>query len=61
MKCLAMRIGEEFHDLEDVRYLLRNLNVNTYQQACEIIGRYYPIDRFPPKTHYVLEELLTSK
>jgi len=61
MKCLAMRIGEEFHDLDDIRYLLRNLDVGTYQQACEIIGQYYLIDQFPPKTHYVLEELLADK
>ena len=31
MKCLAMRIGEEFHDVEDVRYLIRFLNLKAYQ------------------------------
>jgi hypothetical protein len=25
MKCAAMRLGEELHDLDDVRYLLRHL------------------------------------
>ena len=58
MKCLAMRIGEEFHDLDDVRYLLRHLNITAYRQALDIIGRYYPKDRFPQKTLYALEELL---
>lgn len=29
MKCAAMRIGEEFHGLDDVRYLLRYLNIST--------------------------------
>lgn len=58
MKCLALRIGEEFHDLDDVRYLLRYLNLTTPAQALEIIGRYYPLDRFPQKTRYALEELL---
>jgi len=60
MKCLAMRLGEEFHDLDDIRYLLRNLDVRSYQQAREIIGRYYPVERFPQKTLYALEELLAE-
>jgi hypothetical protein len=58
MKCLAMRIGEEFHDEEDVRYLLRHLNVRSYEQAIAIIEKYYPIDRFPQKTLRALAELL---
>jgi hypothetical protein len=45
MKCLAMRIGEEFHDIEDIRYLLRNLNISSYEKACNIIGDYYPMAR----------------
>jgi hypothetical protein len=58
MKCLAMRIGEEFQDLDDVRYLLRHLEVRDYAQALAIITRYYPPERFPQKTLYALEELL---
>lgn len=58
MKCLAMRLGAESHDEEDVRYLLRNLDVRSYQQALDILGRYYPLDRYPQKTLYVLEELI---
>lgn len=58
MKCLAMRIGEEFHDLEDVRFLLRYLNIENYQQALDIMTEYYPLERFPQKTLYALEEIL---
>jgi hypothetical protein len=58
MKCLAMRIGAEFHDEEDVRFLLRLLDVRTYEQAIEIIAKYYPLERFPQKALYALEELL---
>jgi hypothetical protein len=58
MKCLAMRIGEEFQDLDDVRYLLRHLGLRSYEQALEVIARYYPLERFPQKTLYALEELL---
>lgn len=58
MKCLAMRIGAEFHDEDDVRYLLRHLDIRTYEQAVAAITRYYPLDRFPQKTLYALAELL---
>ena len=60
MKCLAMRIGEEFHDLEDIRYLLRYLNIESYEKTKEIIAKYYPLKKFPQKTMYALEELLES-
>ena len=52
-----MRIGEEFHDLEDIRYLIRYLNLTTYQDTINIIKQFYPLDRFPQKTIYALEEL----
>ena len=58
MKCIALRIGEEFHDLADVRFLLRLLNVESAAEARSIISRYYPEDRFPAKTGFLLEELL---
>jgi hypothetical protein len=57
MKCLSMRIGAEFHDLDDVRYLIRHLNIATYKEALKIITRFYPLERFPQKTLYALEEL----
>lgn len=58
MKCLAMRIGAEFHDEEDVRFLLRLLDVRSYEHALRIITKYYPLERFPQKTLYALEDLL---
>lgn len=58
MKCLAMRIGEEFHDLEDIQYLLRNLNIESYPKALEVIQGFYPLEKFPQKTLYALEEIL---
>jgi hypothetical protein len=61
MKCLAMRIGEEFQDLDDVRYLLRHLEVRDQAQALAVITRYYPLERFPQKTLYALEELLAPR
>lgn len=58
MKCLSMRIGAEFRDEDDVRYLLRYLNIESFEAALAVITRYYPLDRFPQKTLYALEELL---
>ena len=58
MKCLAFRLGAEFQDEADVRYLLRYLNVERYEAALEIINRYYPRERFPRKAFYALEEIL---
>jgi hypothetical protein len=61
MKCLSMRIGAEFHDEDDVRYLLRHLDIGSYEQAIAVISRFYPLERFPRKTLYALEELLPKR
>lgn len=60
MKCLAMRIGEEFFDLEDIRYLLRYLNITSNKKALEVVTQYYPLSQIPQKTLYALEELVTA-
>jgi hypothetical protein len=61
MKCLALRIGPEFHDEDDIRYLLRHLDITSYEQAVATITRFYPLERFPQKTLYALEELLSTR
>lgn len=61
MKCLSLRIGAEFHDEDDIRYLLRHLDIVDYDQAVAVITRYYPLDRFPQKTLYALGELLSRR
>jgi hypothetical protein len=58
MKCLALRLGAEFQDEDDIKYLLRTLDIRSYDQAVEVITIYYPLDRFPKKTLYFLEEIL---
>lgn len=58
MKCLAMRLGAEFQDEQDVRFLLRYLNINRHEAAVEVVARYYPIERIPQKTLNALEEML---
>jgi hypothetical protein len=58
MKCAALRLGEEFHDLDDVRYLLRYLNVSSADEALAIVTQYYDASQLLPKTRLILEELL---
>lgn len=58
MKCAAMRLGEEFHDLDDVRFLLRYLNITSSTEALGIVTRYFEESAIPPKTRLALEELL---
>lgn len=58
MKCAAMRFGEEFHDLDDVRYLLRYLNLTSFDSAMAIVTQYFDEAQLLPKTRLALEELL---
>ncbi len=60
MKCAAMRLGEEFHDLDDVRFLLRYLNITRASDALEIVTRYFDETQIPTKSRLALEELLES-
>jgi hypothetical protein len=60
MKCAAMRLGEEFHDIDDVRYLLKYLNIETTEQALAVVTRYFDESQLVPKTRLALEELLSS-
>jgi hypothetical protein len=58
LKCAALRLGEEFHDLDDVRYLLRHLDIRTPEEALAIVNRYFAESELLPKTRLLLEELL---
>jgi len=55
-----MRLGEEFHDLDDVRYLLRYLNISGVSEALDIVTRYFDEETLAPKTRIALEELLPA-
>ncbi len=61
MKCLAMRIGEGYHDEEDIRYLLRNLAIQRYEEAKEILEKYYSLEEFPESALLALQELLPKR
>lgn len=59
MKCLAMRIGDvtERGDIDDIRRLGALLGVKSADQAIQLVSRFYPADRLPPKTRFGLEEM----
>jgi len=56
MKLLSARYGEK--DAEDIRFLMKKLNIGTMNEACEIVTQFYPVNRILPKTRYVIEECL---
>ena len=58
MKCMAMRLGAEFHDEADVVFLIRALNIESYDDAVKIILKYYPEKHIPQKSFYALEEMI---
>ena len=53
-----MRLGEEFQDRGDVAVLLRILELRRRADAESVLARYYPLDRYPARARYVLEEML---
>ena len=56
MKCISARFDS--HDLEDTRFLIAYLQLRTPAEVFEIIQAYYPQRLIPPKTQFVIEELL---
>lgn len=58
MKCLALRLGEEYRDFDDVKILIGVLNLRTVAEAEVVLGRYYESERYPARARYVLEELM---
>ena len=58
MKCAAMRLGEEFHDVDDVRYLLRYLNISSVCEAIDVVTQYFDESQLLPRTKLSLEEIL---
>jgi hypothetical protein len=58
MKCLSSRFDS--HDIDDVRFLLKHLGIESVEEACRIVEQYVPRKIIPPKTQFLLEELLAD-
>lgn len=57
MKCIAMRPQATSRDLDDVRFLLRYLDVRTAEAALLIVERYYDEPILKLRTQLALEEM----
>ena len=60
MKCAAMRLGEEFRELDDVRHLLRHLNISSVEEALGVVARYFGERQLAARTRRALEELVSG-
>ena len=56
MKCVSARFDS--HDRGDVEFLLEHLELDSSDAVFEIVSRYYPKERVPAKTAFLVEEIL---
>ncbi len=60
MKCMAARIGgtaDEPTDVADIVFLVRHLKLKSAKEVLDLVGQYYPANRIPVKTQYLVEGL----
>jgi hypothetical protein len=60
MKCMAARLGGttgEPSDVPDIVFLIRHLQLKSAADVLEIVAQYYPANRIPVKTQYLVEGL----
>ncbi|MDL1872338.1 hypothetical protein FBR05_09035 [Deltaproteobacteria bacterium PRO3] len=59
MKCISARF--DGNDRGDVQFLLRYLELPSPEAAYKIIEKYYPQNRIPAKTRFLLEEIFEGE
>jgi hypothetical protein len=60
MKCMASRIGGttgEQSDIADIVFLIRQIGLRSARDVLDIVAHYYPENRIPAKTQYLIEGL----
>jgi len=60
MKCMAARIGgakDEPSDVSDIIFLIRHLKLTSARKVLDLLAQYYPANRIPVKTQYLIEGL----
>ena len=63
MKCMAARLGstsDEPSDVADISFLVRHLKLKSAQEVLDVVGQYYPTNRIPVKTQYLVEGLFAE-
>lgn len=56
MKCISARF--DTHDKDDIEFLIQYLHLKTPAEVFEIILKYYPQSQVPPKSKFLIEELM---
>jgi hypothetical protein len=57
---MAARLGgatDEPSDVADIIFLIRHLTLKSAKDVLELVGQYYPPNRLPVKTQYLVEGL----
>ena len=60
MKCMASRVGGtdgEGSDIPDIMFLIRHLGLQNARAVLDLVGQYYPENRIPMRTQYLVEGL----
>jgi len=57
LKCYSART-DSYHDVNDIKFLVKFLNLKTYLDVEKIILKYIPKNRLLPRTKYILLEIL---
>ena len=58
MKCMAARLGGttgDASDVPDIVFLIRHLQLKSARDVLDLVGQYYPANRIPVKTQYLVE------
>ena len=58
MKTLALRTGEGYHDEDDLRYLVRHLDLTRFEDAEAILSAYYSLEGYPRRSLAALREII---
>lgn len=63
MKCMASRIGAvaaDPDDVNDIIFLIRHLHLKNADDVMELVAAYYPPNRIPIKSQYLVEGLFAE-
>lgn len=63
MKCMASRIGAieaDPDDVKDIIFLIRHLKLKSPEAVMELVTAYYPPNRVPIKSQYLVESLFAE-
>jgi hypothetical protein len=64
MKCMAARLGgtgDEPSDVADIVFLIRHLKLKSAADVLDFVAQYYPANRIPIKTQYLVESLFEER